>query len=398
MSTLTGRLKLFQQHHSEFLTILLLFTLFRLMMLMAYAPPCLLYCSDYLFYFNVIDLSRQGLYPFLHFWYEFPPVFPYLNLVAYRLAGGVYQNYVSWLGTFLLLADAGNLALLYWLGARLYDRSYAAKLCWIYSLLFAPLYIWRSTFDSLTTFFILLTLYLLVAKRYRLMGLALGVGVMVKYIPIILLPAIWRAAGWRRMVQAFLLAAVVVLGVFGPFFVLSPRYTLASVQAQARKSSWQTIWALIDGNYQTGSFGPVETRFDPAAATTPAHNPSRVPPVITLLVFGGIGLYIFTRPVRQSRERDALLFSALTMVIFFLWSKGWSPQWQIYLIPLLLLSLSVGEALLYIISLSLVNLVEWPVILGRDLTQFLPLTIILRTLIFVLLAVKLYQLLAGRQG
>jgi hypothetical protein len=44
-----------------------------------------------------------------------------------------------------------------------------------------------------------------------------------------------------------------------------------------------------------------------------------------------------------------------------------------------------------VIVLGFVNLLEWPVILSRGLTQALPLTILARTLLFVLLAWELYR-------
>ena len=47
---------------------------------------------------------------------------------------------------------------------------------------------------------------------------------------------------------------------------------------------------------------------------------------------------------------------------------------------------SRGRALLFIINLSLVNFLEWPIILGRGPIQSLPVTIIARTLILLLLA------------
>ncbi len=382
-----------KQQHADFLLVLLLFSLFRIMILMVYSPPDLLYSSDYLFYFNIIELSKQGQYPFIHFWYEFPPIFPYLNLVVYNLAQGTFYNYVSWMGVFLLLSECGVLTLLYLLGRRLHGQRVAVKLSWVYAMLFAPLYIWRATFDSLTTFSMLLALYALLNRKYWLANLSLGLGVMVKYIPLILLPTIWRNSNLRRMIQAFGAILAISLIIFGPFFILSPQFSLASLVAQMQKPSWQTIWALIDGNQETGSFGPVSYRFDTEKANTPAYNPSQISPLITLLIFGSIGLYTFLRPIRQPADLDTITFAAFTVVIFFLWSKGWSPQWQVYLIPLLLLSLPVGKALLYIINLSLVNFLEWPIIYQRELTQLLPLTIIIRMLLLILLAVELYQML-----
>jgi hypothetical protein len=57
----------------------------------------------------------------------------------------------------------------------------------------------------------------------------------------------------------------------------------------------------------------------------------------------------------------------------------------------LLLALPLSRALLYIIGLGFVNFLEWPIIYTRGLSALLPLTIISRTLIFVLLAWELYQ-------
>jgi hypothetical protein len=162
------------------------------------------------------------------------------------------------------------------------------------------------------------------------------------------------------------------------------------LQAQSRKASWETVWALVDGNPGTGSFGPLSDHLDPAKALNPLGNPSRIPAWVTLAIFGAVGLYIFTRPVKNP-GLDPLIFATITLVIFFLWSKGWSPQWQVYLIPLLLLALPLSRALLYIIGLGFVNFLEWPIIYTRGLSALLPLTIITRTLIFVLLAWELYQ-------
>jgi hypothetical protein len=394
------RIQWIKEQHADFLLILALFVLFRLMMLMAYWSSCLDYCSDYLYYFNLAALSKQGYLPFIHYWSEYPPIFPYLNLAIYRLTGDIFQRYVFGLGLLMLLAESGTLTLLYRLADEIYERERAIKLCWIYATLFLPLYFWRGTFDSLAAFFMLLALFALLTEIDKhprggrgLLGVSLGIGAMLKFIPLALLPAIWRRRGLWQMVQASILTLLISLAILAPLFVISPEVTGASLQSQGAKSSWQTIWALVDGNTtNTGSFGPIDYHFDPQRATTPQHNPSRISPLVTLLVFGGIGLYAFSRPTRLPPNRDAVTFATLTLVMMFLWSKGWSPQWQMYLIPLLLLSLPVGRALLFIINLGLINFLEWPLIFNQGPIELMPLTIIARTFIFVLLAWELYRI------
>jgi hypothetical protein len=175
--------------------------------------------------------------------------------------------------------------------------------------------------------------------------------------------------------------------------------TLASLQAQAGKSSYQTVWALIDGNTGTGNFGPLIDHFDAAKAGQPVNKPARLPTWLTFIPFGLLGLFILRQPSGLAQpEREAVVFTTLTFTIFFLWSQGWSPQWQTFLIPLLLLALPPRRAVLFIIGLSFINFLEWPIILSRGLNQLLPLTIMTRTALFILLAVELYQLLSKRAG
>jgi hypothetical protein len=152
------------------------------------------------------------------------------------------------------------------------------------------------------------------------------------------------------------------------------------------------VWALVDGNVTTGNFGPLADHFDPTATAAPLNNRAVIPSWLTLIPFGLLGLFVLTRPrVLADGYEDAIIFTAFTFVLFFLWSPGWSPQWQTFLIPLLLLALPVNRGLLFVIVLGFVNLLEWPVILSRGLTDLLPLTVIIRTVIFIILAIDLYQ-------
>jgi hypothetical protein len=391
----------------NFSTVLLLFLTARLMLLLAFPPENLISYGDYQHYFNLADLSRsggcmpatgakQGCLPFIDYWYEFPPIFPYLNIAVYHLAGQQLKNYIILLAFVLLLVECGNLYLLYRLAFFLYGRSQAITIAWIYTSLFTPVFFWLGNFDALTTFFILLGLYSLNENKNKLLALALGLGAMVKFLPVILLATVWRVRGLKPAIGYGLATLLISLIIFGPFLLLNPRLTLASLQAQAGKSSYQTIWALLDGNTGTGNFGPLIDHFDPAKAAQPVNKPAQIPTWLTLIPFGLLGLLILRQPSALARpELDALVFTALTFIIFLLWSQGWSPQWQTFLIPLLLLALPQRQAILFIIGLSFVNFLEWPIILSRGLNQLLPLTIIVRTTMFLLLAVELYRMLTG---
>lgn len=375
--------------------ILMLFFTSRLMLLLAFPPENLIFYGDYQHYFNVADMTRAGLYPFIDYWYEFPPIFPYLNIAVYTIAGGELKNYIMLLALVLLLVECGNLTLLYRLAFTLYGRQRAILTAWIYLALFTPIFFWLGNFDALTTFFILLGLYGLLRGKRLLLAAALGLGAMVKFLPVILLATVWRVKGLKAAVIYGLAVVAICLLIFGPFALASPTFTLASLQAQAGKSSYQTVWALIDGNDTTGNFGPLADHLDPAVAGRPLHNPARIPSWLALVPFGLLGLFILTRPRLADIKYDAVLFTTLTFVIFFLWSPGWSPQWQTFLIPLLLLSFYEQRAVLFIIALSFINFLEWPVMLSRGLNQLLPVTILARTLVFVVIGLELYRKLVS---
>ena len=217
---------------------------------------------------------------------------------------------------------------------------------------------------------------------------------MVKIVPIFLLATIWRVRGAKTTFIYGGVALGISLIVLAPFIWINPTMVASSFLAQPNKSSYETVWALLDGNYGTGSFGPLADHFEADKATESLHNPARIPTWLTLIPFVLLGLFMLNRPQNsQQLNKDAVVFTALTFVIFFLWSPGWSPQWQTFLIPLLLLTLPERRAVLFIIVLGFINFLEWPVILSRGLTQLLPITVISRTALFVILTIELYQLL-----
>lgn len=377
---------------ADFFLVLILFFTSRLMLLMAFPPENLIYYGDYQHYFNLADMTRQGFYPYFHYWYEFPPIFPYLNITVYTLAGQQLKNYILLLAFVLLLVECGNLYLLYRLAFTLFGRSRAITVAWIYTALFVPIFFWLGNFDALTTFFILLGLYTLMLNRRVGLALALGLGAMVKFLPVILLATVWRRRGFKATLLYGIAALLISLVIFGPFVLRSPTLTLASLQAQAGKSSYQTVWAIIDGNMTTGNFGPLTDHFDPAKASQPVNQPAHIPTWLTLIPFGLLGLFILTRPrALADANFDAVIFTTLTFIIFFLWSQGWSPQWQTFLIPLLLLSLPEKRAVLFIIALGFISFLEWPVMLSRGLNHLILVTIIARTLLFIGLTIILYR-------
>lgn len=392
-----------QRSNRQDLTLLLaLFIGSRLMILAAFTPESIIAYGDFEHFFNLARLTDQGYYPFLNYWYEYPPLFPLVSITTYRLTAavtGLQHSYIYALALVMLAFDAGCLVLLFRLANRLWGERIASQTAWVYLVLpVGMIYTWRN-FDSMTAFWMLLALDWLLAGKEKRAGLALGIGVMVKIMPALILPSIWAYRPNKKALTITLITLAVVVLVFGPLIIASPQFSIASLKAQLAKSSWQTAWALIDGNLSTGNVGPDIEHFDIKYATKLLGNPERIPGWLSLVPFACAGLYLFLLARRKSpggqadsRPAQSLVsFFLLTFIIFLLWSKGWSPQWQMLLLPLVLLAFPGRNGILWCVLFGLVNFLEWPVLLSRGLTQGLWITVIARTIMLAALAVPLVK-------
>jgi hypothetical protein len=377
-------------------SILLLFLALRLSLLFFWPADQLARWSDYDYYYRLASWVDEGKLPYLHYWVEYPPLFPCLSVFLYLLAPR-YETYAAGLALVQLLFEAGSLVLLYRIAQHALGEDWAERTTLVYALLFAPLASWWLSFDAIATFFFLLAVERWLADRWMQSALAMGVGGLVKWFPLLFLPVAVRfRRSWRKAVAFGLAASLVLIGVFGLLAALSPTYTLASLRSLGQRASWQTVWALLDGNLGTGAYQA--NRLDPVAATLPQGNPSVLPSWLTTLLFGAIYLWLWLRMPGDGRPRQAVRFVALTVILFFLWSRGWSPQWLGMLTPLVLLSLPLERGALYIVVLTFVNIAEWPVLLSRGMNEWLYLTVLLRTGLFVLLALDLWKRLSDASG
>ncbi len=348
--------------HRDFFLLLILFVTFHLLALLLLRPGG--YIADYsdynTSYLPFARWSDQGLYPFIHYWLEWPPLFPWLVVGVYRLSllfppwTDPRLWYNTLLGMALLPFEVGNLVLVYLLARELYEKDKAIKCAWIYALLFTPLYIWSGWFDPLPLFFLLLGLYLILKGRGAAAGAALGVGFMVKVAPAVILAVGLKALSpWRRKAAMLLAFGVIVLLIALPFLIMAPQYLLASFRIMMERPPWETVWAIWEGNY---SYGIVAgDRFDPQAHLN--APPSALPWPLITLAFGLLYLWLFSRPLDRDKGR-LLAFAGLTVNLFTLYSKGYSPQFLVQLIPFIVLLLPNLRGVVYILLLDLLNFLE----------------------------------------
>jgi hypothetical protein len=369
--------------------ILGLFLAFRLGLLIFWPADQLARWSDYPYFCELASWIDEGKLPYLHYWVEYPPLFPYLSVLVYRLLPR-YEAYAAGLALVQTAFEAGSLFLLCEIVRHAVGEDQVERIAWTYALLFAPLAASWLNFDAVATFFLLLAIERWLAGKGTQSALAAGVGGLVKWFPLLFLPvAIRFGQSWRRSVVYGVTALLVVAVVFGVLTALSPSYTLASLRSLGGRASWQTIWALLDGNLRTGAYQA--NRLDPSDATPRQGNPSVVPIWLTTFLFGLVYGWVWLRTSVDEGPRQVLRLATLTVVVFFLWSRGWSPQWLGMLAPLALASLPLGRAALYLVVLTFINLAEWPVLLSRGMNEWLYVTIPLRTGLLALMSLDLWK-------
>ncbi|TET53393.1 MAG: DUF2029 domain-containing protein [Anaerolineales bacterium] len=378
---------------NRYTPVVVAFLAMRLMMLSTLPADNLTLYGDYAYYYELASYSDQGQLPFIDYWSEYPPLFPFLSVGLYQLssaAGGGYHLYVQLMGLLMAALSTGGLVLLLRLARRLHGAERAERLGWFYTALFVPLmYTWWS-FDALPVFCLLLTLELLLSGRERWSAVSMGVGVLAKLIPALVFLAVLRTRPWRRWLSYGLIAAVVVGAVAVPLLAAGGEMAAASFLFPFRRSAWQTVWALLEGNVGTGLLGSPADHLDLTNASGAATSATALG-WVSLLVLAGLYAIALHRARLEDRPDRLVAFVTLALVLFFLFSKGWSQQWQCYLYPLVLLVLPLHRSLLFIIGLSLVNLVEWPVLLSRGMNQWMYLTVPLRTALLALLAAVLWR-------
>jgi hypothetical protein len=385
----------------DFRLLVYLFVGMRLVLLLAHPPTLvesggaifdrgLTVYGDFLYHFGIAENSRAELLPYRDFWYEYPPLIPILSGVVYALSGANYNVYATLLALLLTVFDVGNLALVRRIGDALRGPAAGEVLAWLYALAVAPLVLVFWNFEVVVTFWILLALWWLIRDRHVPAAAAIALGALTKLVPLLILGTVWRFRPAPVALRVtFIAGGLTAVGLTG-VLAIGPEYGWPSLSAQLTKASFQTVWALIDRNYITGVFD--NARLDVAAASRLQGNPPVIPAWARTALFAGIGLALYATTRRRDNS-GLIAFAALTVVVFYLWSAGWSTQWQALLIPLLLLTLPGRAGPLLALSLAVVSFAEYPLLFVRTVgadgalspagIPLLTITVLVRTAILV---------------
>jgi hypothetical protein len=390
------RLRQVYHDHQDFFLLLGLFSVLQMMLLAFFAPGGYFGdYSDFWYYEEMASRLDSGYLPYIHYWVEYPPLFPWIPVAAYglsRLLPPAPQPHLWFYVTFgwiMGVFAVGNLAMVYLLGLLLYDKRRALRCTWFYALLFGPIFVHAGWFDGVSLFFMLLSLYFLFRNRAALSGLAAGVGVMIKILPLAIVPVGFKllSGRWRYVLAVLAVSVAVSL----PFYLLNPVLFVASWRSLLTTPSWETVWALLDGYYSYGL--ALGNRFDPVEAGM-GQRPEFVPSWAVFVLFGVVYGIIYLLPWQlhqPDRSRggwrdwlestweqfrkpvmadlvgsgpqavnllSVVAFVGLSLNLFMIFSRGYSPQFVLWYLPFLVLALPNGWGLAYATLLTIDSVVE----------------------------------------
>jgi hypothetical protein len=359
------------QRHREFVWLLCLSASFRWMAVLFFSQGgYFLYGPaghDFGYYWQFGEMALEGLYPSIHYWVEYPPVFTWalvgihrLSLTLPAMVDHVFPFFV-FLGGFMAIVETGNMTLIYAIECRLANRKIALRASWIYALLFAPLFVMTGWFDALPLFFLLLAVFGLATRRPALAGIAVAVGFWAKVLPAVVAPLGLRVFGSRGRLAVYIVSGLItVLAIALPFLLRSPSMLLATFQSAASRPPWETIWALLDDYYGPGGVAPLREHIDPATALLPGVHASTLPwPVIygVEVVLYLIGLFAY----RRGSPRAIVAICGFAVTLFLLFSKGYSFQFIVYLLPFVVLLFPNGRGVVLALLLTASGFLDFPI-------------------------------------
>ncbi len=417
----------FYRRHQWFLLLLVLFVAFRFLALWLLRPGGYLGdVSDYDFYTVWGEMGARGYRTFETLWSVYPPLFPALMLPVFELASRVPPWYEPQLaftilfGTLLLLFETGNLILVYRLAGKLADDEGAApttalRAAVFYALLFAPLFTLLGWFEPMPLFFLLLGLDLLLSRApgfwqrgaWAGSAVAVALGFLTKLTPIVLLPVAVRQLGarlswdaarneWfnRRSPGNLLRPAIYVLITAGTIAGLGywlvggrPALAFTSITLNTNRPPWQSLWALLEG-YTSYGLVPLDQRNLQGLSRTLWQG--WLP--WTWITVGFLALYgwLYTRRYDWARARTAVAFTGVSVIWLLLYSRGWSPQFLVWVLAFLVILLPSARGVALALALTFLNVIESYVYLTLlpGETWILTGTVLLRTALLIILALE----------
>jgi hypothetical protein len=313
------------------------------------------------------DRFFRGELPYRDVFVEYPPGAFAVFMPPAVLPGGAYnaafKTLMALCGIAALFAVVLVLVTIGVRGGRLYG---AAALFALSPMAVGPISL--NTYDLFPAALTVGALAALLRRRDFLAFGLLGLAVTAKLYPLVLVPLaamyLWTLAGRDRTLRALGVFAAVALVVMLPFAILAPRGLWDSFHAQsARGLQIESLGsALLLAAHQLGLHEATVVRGTTGAATRDLAGslPDALATVTSLLqLFAVAAVWLLFARGPRNAER-LLIASAAAVSGFLVFNRFISPQYVVWLIPLVLLVPGrAGIAAIAIVAAALVLAQVW---------------------------------------
>jgi 4-amino-4-deoxy-L-arabinose transferase-like glycosyltransferase len=289
------------------------------------------------------DRIVAGAMPYRDVALEYPPLALPIFLLPYLLGApvGDTEAYESGFEAVMLLVGLGAVALvLVTVRAMRVQRRHlvpALALVALAPLLVGP--ILASRYDLWPAALTAGAIAAAVSGRERLAAGGLGLATMAKVYPIVILPLllafVWRRRGRREAVRCAAIAIGVMAAVLAPFAIVAPEGLIEAVARQVgRPLQVESLGAAIILVASGFSGMPVTIETSAGSQNLAGAGPDAMAILLTLVQVGLLaGLWWWF--ARRRRDVEAfVLASALAVSAYVAFGKVLSPQYVVWLVPL----------------------------------------------------------------
>jgi hypothetical protein len=289
--------------------------------------------------------ALNGTVPYRDVLSEYPQVATYLMGVPYLVAPTAATD----LRVYHAIVTGMMLAFLHGTIALLYRMLPTRKGTAFFLLLPGPFYFAYNRFDIVPSFLTLLSLFYLQRGRRVTAAVWLGTAALAKWYPALLLPAfvsyqftITRRLDWK-MILAFGITCLVILAptaAAGGLTAVMLPYVLHS----GRGAEWVSLPILIRnvGSWLRVNINPTLLNYSVLACSV---VPAALSGFARIATFDGV-----------------LRWALIVVATFTLFSRIWSPQWVLWVLPLMILTARTVGDTLCIVAYGILTYVAFPIL------------------------------------
>ena len=351
---------------------------------------------------------RNGKVPYADFYLEYPPAAIPVFVAATTGSSERYATHSKWLQWLL---GAGAIVLAVAALARAGERSRRLYVAAVLAAV-SPVLLGRVTFTRFDFWPALLTMAALVfavGRQGRLAAAALAVGTAAKVYPVVLLPLlaarVARSAGRREAILLVGIYTALLLAIVAPFAAVGAgglRFSL-SVQLDRPLQIESLGGSLVLALGQLGLYEPTVVSSH-GSQNLAGSFPAAIAIVSSLIALAALAsVWILARPTRGAvADGELLTASAAAVAAFVAFGRVLSPQYLIWLIPIVPLARgNNGRAAAVLFLGALAATQGWSQGRYGDVVALEPIVwlVLARNLILAaVVALLIRQLAAGRRA